>query len=515
MTRSQRLVLIASILGSFVAFLDMAVVNVALPAIRRDLGGGIAAQQWVVDAYLLTLGSLILVAGSLSDLFGRKRVLAYGLIGFAGASLLCAAAPSVETLIVARGLQGVAGALLVPSSLALIVANFEGPAQGKAIGTWTAWTSVAFILGPLVGGALVDGGSWRWVFAINVLPVAATLGVLGRVRPEARATDRNRVDLVGAGLCAAGLGGIIFALIERPARGWGAPAIYLPLAGGLIAFVGFCWFERSTAHPMLDFRLFRSRNFAAGNLATVAIYAGLTAFTFLLTVFLQQVAGYRAVVSGLSLLPVTLITFALAPIFGRLAAHHGPRLYMTVGPITAAIGFALMTRLDATASYVTQLLPGVIVFALGLAATVAPLTAAILGGIDERHAGVGSAINNAIARVAGLLAVAAIGGIVGARFASSIDREAIAARSLDAPARAFLFEARQRPLDTSLPGRLHSESAGGEQAAHVKAILNQASSDALHAGLWSMAALLALGGLISAIGIRNPTAPARRKSGTG
>ena len=456
MNRSQRLVLVASILGSFVAFLDMAVVNVALPAIRRDLGGGISAQQWVVDAYLLTLGSLILVAGSLSDLFGRKRVLAGGLVGFAAASVLCAAAPSIAILILARALQGVAGALLVPSSLALIIANFEGPAQGKAIGTWTAWTGVAFVLGPLVGGALVDAGSWRWVFAINVLPVAATLWVLGRVRPDARATDRNRVDFVGAGLCATGLGGIIFALIEQPGRGWGAPAIYVPLAGGLIAFAGFCWFERATAHPMLDFSLFRRRNFAAGNLATVAIYAGLTASTFLLTVFLQQVAAYRAVASGLALLPVTVIMFALSPVFGRLAARHGPRLYMTVGPITAAMGFALMTRLDATARYLPQLLPGVIVFALGLAATVAPLTAAILGGIDERHAGIGSAINNAVARVAGLLAVAAVGGIVAAHFASSIDRAAVAARALDAPARAFLSEARRRPFDTSVPEHLRS-----------------------------------------------------------
>ena len=407
MTRSQRLVLIASILGSFVAFLDMAVVNVALPAIRRDLGGGISVQQWVVDAYLLTLGSLILVAGSLSDLFGRKRVFAGGLVGFAGASVLCAAAPSVEILIVARGLQGVAGALLVPSSLALIIANFEGPAQGKAIGTWTAWTGISFVLGPLVGGALVDAGSWRWVFAINVLPVAATLWVLAtRATRGARDGSQTRGSR-GRGPVRGRARRNHLRAHRAAGRGWGAPAIYLPLAGGLIAFAGFCWFERATAHPMLDFALFRSRNFAAGNLATVAIYAGLTASTFLLTVFLQQVAGYRAVASGLALVPVTLIMFALSPVFGRLAARHGPRLFMTVGPITAAAGFALMTRLDATASYLTQLLPGVVVFALGLAATVAPLTAAILGGIDERHAGIGSAINNAIARVAGLLAVAA------------------------------------------------------------------------------------------------------------
>jgi EmrB/QacA subfamily drug resistance transporter len=509
MSRNQRLVLVASILGSFVAFLDIAVVNVALPAIRRELGGGMSVQQWVVDAYLLALGSLILIAGSLSDLFGRKRVFAGGLIGFAATSVSCAVAPNVAILIAARGLQGVAGALLVPSSLALVISNFKGPAQGKAVGTWTAWTGISFVLGPLVGGALVDAGSWRWVFAINVVPVAATLLVLSRVQPETRPRGHTPIDFGGAALCAAGLGGIIFALIERPKRGWGAPSIYLPLAAGLLAFAGFLWFERVTAHPMLDFALFRSRNFAAGNLATVAIYAGLTASTFLLTVFLQQVAGYSAVAAGLALLPVTLIMFGLSPVFGRLAARYGPRLFMTSGPITAAVGFALMTRLDARGSYLGQLLPGMLIFGLGLSATVAPLTAAILGGIDEGHAGIGSAINNAIARVAGLLAVAAIGAIVAARFGASIDRaldrdsdrQAASVRALDAPTRAFLAEARTRPLDSAVPDRLRRAAS----PARIDAILATASTEALHAGLWSMATLLALGGLISAAGIRNPT----------
>src|SRR3982750_2709834 len=232
MTRAQRFVLVASILGSFVAFLDASVVNVALPAIRRDLGGGISAQQWIVDAYLVTLGSFILLAGSLSDLFGRKRVFGAGLIGFGLTSLLAAVAPSATILIVARGLQGVTGALLVPSSLALIIANFSGSEQGRAIGTWTAWTGISFILGPLFGGALVDIGSWRWVFAINVLPIAATLAVLVRIPPEPPRAERSHVDLPGAALCALGLGGIIYGLIEAPTQGWTAPAIYLPLGGG-------------------------------------------------------------------------------------------------------------------------------------------------------------------------------------------------------------------------------------------------------------------------------------------
>src|SRR4051812_39764551 len=240
MGRNQRLVLGAGILGSFVAFLDMAVVNVALPAIRGDLGGGFSAQQWIVDAYLLTLGSMILVAGSLSDLFGRKRVFTAGLIAFAATSLLCAFAPSAPFLIASRGLQGAAGALLVPSSLALIIANFSGPAQGKAIGTWTAWTGIAFVVGPLLGGLLIDAGSWRAVFAINVVPVAATLLVLSRVDRDTP-PDRAgvRVDVAGAGLCAAALGGMIFALIEAPSRGWTDPLLLVMAGGGLAAFVAF------------------------------------------------------------------------------------------------------------------------------------------------------------------------------------------------------------------------------------------------------------------------------------
>ena len=438
MTRAQRLVLVASILGSFVAFLDVSVVNVALPAISRGLGGGISAQQWVVDAYMVTLGSFILLAGSLSDLFGRKRVFAVGLVGFGVTSLLAAIAPGATVLIVARALQGATGALLVPSSLALIVANFSGADQGKAIGTWTAWTGIAFIVGPLLGGALVDVGSWRWVFAINVLPIAATLAVVARIPPEPAHTEHRRVDYLGGVLCAVGLGGIIYGLIEGPARGWGTPGIYVPLAAGAGAFVAFLIYERSAAAPMLDYALFRNRNFAMGNAATAAIYAGLTAFTFVLTIYLQQVAGYRATTAGLALLPVTALMFLLSPVAGRLAGKHGPRWFMTCGPLIAAAGFLLMLRINAHAAYLTEVLPGILVFGLGLACTVSPLTAAILGGVDQRHAGIASAINNAVARVAGLLAVAAIG------------------------------------------------------------------ARALHAALWTMAALLTAGGLISAAGIRNP-----------
>jgi EmrB/QacA subfamily drug resistance transporter len=415
MTRLERLTLVAAILGSFVAFLDGSVVNVALPAIRRSLGGGITAQQWIVDAYLLTLGSLILIAGSLSDLFGRKRVFAGGLLGFGAASLACALAPTPTILIVARGLQGAAGALLVPSSLALIISQFTGDAQARAIGTWTAWTGISFIVGPLVGGALVDAGgaahpgSWRWVFAINVAPIAATMLVLARLPPD-HACERGRsVDVWGAALCALGLGCVIFALIEQPKAGWTAPQIWIPLASGVAALAAFFVWELAAPDPMLDFALFRSRNFAVGNAATVAIYAGLTAATFQLTLFLQQVAGYPAFAAGMALLPVTLLMFFLSPRFGRLAGRHGPRLFMAAGPIVAGVGLWMLARMGVHPRYSRDVLPGMIVFGLGLASTVAPLTAAVLGGVDERHAGIASAINNAVSRIAGLLAVAALG----------------------------------------------------------------------------------------------------------
>ena len=409
MIRGERLALVAAILGAFVAFLDMSVVNVALPAIRRSMGGGIAAQQWIVDAYLLTLSALILIAGSMSDLFGRKRIFVVGLLGFGVASLLCAFAPGVTFLIVARGLQGIAGSLLVPSSLAMIMSTFGGEAQGRAIGTWTAWTGISFLVGPLLGGALVDAGSWRWVFAINVAPIAATLAVVSRLPPDRPPDSGRRVDLRGAALCAAGLGGVTFALIELPRAGWGAPGVWIPFSAGAALLVAFVRWELAAPDPMLDCALFRVRSFAVGNVATVAIYAGLSASTFMLTLFLQQIVGYSALGAGLSLLPVTLLMFVLAPSFGRWAGRHGPRWFMSAGPLVAGAGLALLGRMGIHPVYARDVLPGVLVFGLGLSAMVAPLTAAVLGGIEERRAGIASAVNNAVARVAGLLAIAAVG----------------------------------------------------------------------------------------------------------
>jgi EmrB/QacA subfamily drug resistance transporter len=413
MTKQQRLVLIVAIFASFVAFLDGSVVNVALPAIVRDFGGGLVLQQWVVDAYLLTLGSLILVAGSLSDLFGRKKVLFAGLVGFAITSLMCALAPHGSFLVVARALQGVAGALLVPSSLAIIISTFSGRATGKAIGIWTAWTGIAFVVGPLLGGFLVDAASWRLIFAINLLPIAVTLALMARVRRQEIISKGVRVDIAGAVLCTIGLGGVVYALIEQGRFGWSSPSIYIPFVLGLAALVLFLRHEKRTPEPMLPLGLFRVRNFSVGNIATVAIYAGLSVATFLIGIFVQQVGGYSALAAGMALLPVTIIMFVLSPRFGSLAANYGPRFFMSAGPIVAGAGFLLLLLVDSSVSYWTQIFPGVLLFGLGLSMTVAPLTTAILASISKDHAGIGSAANNAIARIAGLLAIAGLGVVTG------------------------------------------------------------------------------------------------------
>jgi EmrB/QacA subfamily drug resistance transporter len=413
MTRSQRLILTVSILASFIAFLDGSIVNVALPAIQRSLGGGITGQQWVIDAYLITLGALILIAGSLSDLYGRKLIISSGLIGFGVTSLFCAVSNNIDLLIGARALQGIAGALLVPSSLALITSSFEGSSEAKAIGSWTGWTGLAFIIGPLLGGALVQYVNWRLIFLINVLPIAVTLYLLTKLPSDRHNVDEVRVDILGAVYGAIGLGGTVFGLIEDGRYGVSSPIVYLPFAIGFLIMTVFLHHERRTAAPMLPLKLFRSRNFSAGNLATVAIYAGLSIFTFTLIIFLQQVAKYSALSAGLSFVPTTIIMFVLSPRFGKLSGIYGPRLFMTLGPLIAALGFIGLLRVQAQASYLSQVLPVVVTFALGLSLTVAPLTNAVLGSVPNKQSGIASAINNAVARIAGLVGIAGITIITG------------------------------------------------------------------------------------------------------
>jgi EmrB/QacA subfamily drug resistance transporter len=412
MSRRQRLTLVAAILGSAVATLDGTIVNVALPSIEQDLGGGLSAQQWVSNAYLLALGSLILIGGSLGDIYGTRRVFAIGVGAFGALSVACALAPTIELLIAARALQGAAGALLVPSSLAAIVAAFGPSQRGAAIGSWTAWGGIAAIVGPLAGGWIVDQVSWRWIFALNVPLVAVTLALILLAVPRSGRVVERSIDVTGAGLCALGLGGMVFALIEQPHYGWSSPVIYVPLVGGAVTFASFVVYERRAREPMLELDLFRRRNFAVGNVQTLAMYAGLAILFFFLVIFLQQVAGYTALESGFTTLPVTLVMFALSRRFGALADRYGPRLFMGGGPLVAAAGVLLLLRTGLDTSYLTDLLPALLVFALGLSLTVAPLTATVLADADEDDAGIASGVNNAVARVAGLVGVSVVGVVV-------------------------------------------------------------------------------------------------------
>lgn len=413
--KQQRLVITISIFASFVAFLDGFIVNVALPAIEQELGGGLTTQQWIVNAYTITLGSLMLTAGALSDTFGRKKILVFGLVGFGITSLLCALAPTSEFLIVARALQGIAGALLVPSSLAIIISTFSGAAQGKAIGTWTAWTVVAPAIGPLIGGFLVDSISWRWVFWINLIPIIVTLWFLHKLKlPEYR-DKKARIDTLGTLLCTAAFGLVSYGFTMQPHFGWQSPVIFGSFLLGLIALAGFIWHEKHTRHPMLPLALFSVRNFSIGNIATAAIYGALALSTFLITIFIQQIGGYSAIAAGFALLPITIVMFTLSRFFGGMAGKYGPRLFMGIGPLVMASGFTLLLPLDSSINYAGDILPGIILFSVGLAITVAPLTSAILGSIDPRHSGIGSAINNAVSRIAGLIAVAILAVLIGSQ----------------------------------------------------------------------------------------------------
>lgn len=402
-----------AILASFVSFLDGSVVNVALPAIARNFGSGLFVQQWTSDAYLITLGSIILIAGSLADLFGQRLILKLGLYGFLIASILCAIAPNGIFLILARGLQGIAGAFLVPSSLSMIISTFKGADQGKAIGTWTAWTGIAFLVGPLVGGFLVDTLSWRWIFAINVLPIAATLWLLRFVHLQEHTDTSARVDYLGAFLCSAGLGSIVYALIEEPSHSWSYPLVYIPVVLGTVLLCYFVVHEKRVKKPMLPLALFHVQNFSVGNAATFAIYAALSIALFLITIFIQQVGNYTALAAGAATVPVTIIMFFLSSWFGKLSSTYGPRFFMGTGPIVAAAGFLLMLHVDARVDYWTGLFPGILFFGFGLSMTVAPLTTAVLSGIDSAHAGIGSAVNNSISRIAGLIAIATVGIVIG------------------------------------------------------------------------------------------------------
>jgi EmrB/QacA subfamily drug resistance transporter len=495
----KRLILAAAILGTTVVTVDSTVVNVALPAIERDLGGGLAGQQWTSNAYLVTLASLLLIGGSLGDIFGERRVFATGVVLFGATSAVCAIAPTIGVLVAGRALQGVAGALLSPAALAVIVSAFPPDERGAAVGSWTAWAGIGTVLGPLIGGQLVDSASWRWIFVINLPILVVTFVMILRVVPEGRRSEaRAKVDVRGALLCALGLAGVSFGLIEQPLRGFGDPMVLGTLVGGVVLFAGFIAWERRAPAPMLPLDLFKRRNFAIGNIETFAMYAGLGLLFFFLILFLQQVAGFNAIEAGTATLPVTIVMFLLSKRVGALADRLGPRLFMGIGPIVAALGLLLFIRLDADVNYLTDLLPGLLLFSIGLSMTVAPLTATVLADADENNAGIASAVNNAVARTAGLLAIAAVGTLVAAQFSSSLESRLGPSASRPEVARA-VKQAEKQPLAV-----VKTTGSPPAVARRVERSARDASVSAFRLGMGISAGLVALGGVLALVGITNP-----------
>ncbi|MGA9372484.1 MAG: MFS transporter [Solirubrobacterales bacterium] len=495
----NRWTIIATIMGSTVVFLDATVVNVALPALSNDLGVGLAAQQWVVEAYLLALVSLLLVGGSLGDQFGRRRIFILGLGLFGVTSILCAIAPSTGILIGARALQGFAGALLVPGSLAILAATFEGEERGRAVGTWTAWTGIATVLGPAGGGALVEAFSWRAIFWVNVPLIVLTMLLAQRSVRESVNPDADRhIDGLGILASAVGLGLPVMALIQQPTHGWGDPMVYGSLIAGIAIFAFFLVWESRYRHAMLDLSLFKVRNFSITNIETLVVYAGLIGAFFFITLFLQQTAGYTAIEAGLATTPVSLILFGLSPRFGRLSTAVGPRLPMSVGPIVGGIGLLLMMRVGSDPNYVTEVLPAILVFGLGLSATVAPLTATALNSVPEHQVGVASGINNGVSRIAGLLAIAILGALIAGSFTSTID-DNLTGSQLSPQAQRAVSKAKDKPL-----GAADTAGLAATEAATVGDAVTDASTKSFHLGLAAGGILMIIGGVIAGIGLRNP-----------
>ncbi|GAC1493111.1 MAG: MFS transporter [Solirubrobacteraceae bacterium] len=483
-----------------IAAVDASAVNVALPSIGRDLGGGLAAQQWVSNGYLLTLSALILLAGSLTDRVGERRVFVAGVLGFGIGSALCAAAPSIGVLIAARAVQGVAGALLTPSALAIIVAVFPRQERGAAIGTWTAWGGIGILAGPLLGGQIVDAASWRWIFLINVPLVLIALSLAARAVPgRSGGAPQTRIDWLGAAQAALALSGVSFALIEQPRLGWGSPAVWGALAAGAILFGAFVRHESRTPVPMLPLGLFAQRNFSVANAQTLAMYGGIGIFGFFTTIYLQQVAGYSAFRAGLTGLVPTIVMFVLSRRMGRLADRHGSRGFLIGGPLLVAAGFLLMLRFGTRVSFFGEVIPALLVFSLGIAATVSPLTATVLADARESEAGIASAVNNAVARTAGLIAVAAVGAVVSAHYAAALDRN-LQGR-LPAASAAAVEQAKRRTFTAIDPVAVPPASRAVAARASARA-----SRDAFHLAAEIAAGLLLLAAL-AGIGIRSAGRP--------
>jgi EmrB/QacA subfamily drug resistance transporter len=497
-SREKQLTLLAAVLGTSVVFLDATVTSVALPAIRGDLGGGLAGQQWVTNAYLLTLASLLLSGGSLGDVLGQKRVFLVGVAGFGLTSALCAVASSIPELCVFRAMQGACAALVTPTALAVIIHVFPEDERARAIGTWTALSSIVGVIGPFIGGVLIAAGSWRLIFLLNAPLVLVTVTLIARGMPgSASAGTAERLDFSGALLAALALSGSVFAVTEEPAHGW-STLVAGSLTAGILGAMGFVVREARARAPMLPLSLFRERNFTIGNLATLTTYLGLGGVIFLLPVFLQEVSGYSPIQAGLALLPVTSLTILLSRRFGALADRVGSRVLISLGALVAGCGLLLLARVDQRADYISEILPALLVFGLGLAMLVAPLTATVLGAVEGDHAGVAAAVNTSLSRVAQLFAVAVLGAVVSLSFASRVDAT-LRRSALDPAGRSALSRAKRQPLVAA--GLVGVRS--GERVL-LSAAFDDASVHAFRVADAIAAIFVVSGGLIAFAGIRNP-----------
>lgn len=504
----QRWILVAAILGLNITILDETVVFLALPAINRSLGVGLSGQQWIVNGYLLSLSALLLLGGSLADLFGRRRMFLLGLAGFGLSSLACGLAPNGAALIAFRLVQGGAAAIVMPSTLALVSASFPRDERTAAIGSWASWGAVAAAIGPLVAGVLIQTLTWRAIFFLNLPLVAAAMLVAFLTADESRHEGMSwrQIDLIGALLAAVGLGGLAFALIQGPATGWWQPTVILGAIAGLIAIAAFLVCESRAESPLLPLQFFRSRNLSAANGATLALYAVFNGNFFILTIYLQTVLGYPPLAAGAATLPVTLLMIFLASRLGRLAGRTGPRLPMSAGILLTGVGLAALAFVSPGDSYFLHVLPGVLVFGFGLALAVPPLTTTAVSAVPDSQAGIASGINDEVARVAALLGVAVCGLIFAATFQGSLARPD---PSRD-PQGAHVIElARERPTSAveipiapSLRDRLLPELRG-------------ASVDAYRLAMFAGALIALAGALTAFLGVRTETSPPTARTGAG